>query len=180
MSSSTDPPAASVPPNLIKVGYVRRAHGVGGALIIGLVTEDPDRFRIGASFFTDSPQLSQIEIAAVQPHKDGLLAKLAGVADRTTAEGLRGMSLFIPSSDRGELGEDEFWAQDLIGLGVVGLDGGALGSVSDVNTGSAQHRLVVDSAAGTYEIPFVAAIVVEVDIASNRVVVDPPQGLIPS
>ena len=147
-------------------------------MVVRPLTDDPDRFAIGRVLETDRGDPAWLTIDAAQPHKDGLLISFSGVGSRDAAERLRGVSLFVEASQRRELGPDEYWPEQLIGLSVVDQDGMELGSVSMVIEGSAQDRLQVIGPVGRFEIPFVAALVPEVDIVAGRVVVDLPLGLI--
>jgi 16S rRNA processing protein RimM len=159
------------------VGYVRRAHGVEGAVLVRATTDDPDRFVAGAVFSTDSPTDPVVTVVRVRAHRDGLLLDFAGIEDRTRAEQLRGRSIFITSDQRRELETDEYWPEDLVGLRVVDQTGKDLGKVDAVIAGSAQDRLAVAGPGGRFEIPFVAALVPEVDVPAGFVLVDPPEGL---
>lgn len=110
---------------------------------------------------------------------DSLLVRFAEVPDRTAAEALTGEFLFIGESERRDLTDDEYWPDDLIGLEVVLVDGTAIGTVEDVIEGAAQYRLVVRSEKGVFEVPFVAALVPEVDLEGRRIVLADIPGLIP-
>lgn len=175
LSSSTD--SAATGSASIKVGYVRRAHGIKGAVVVKALTDDPDRFVPGRTLSTDREDLD-LTIDTVQPHKDGLLVAFSGVSDRATAESLRGISLLIEPADRRDLDPDEFWPEQLVGLRVFTVSGSELGRVATVIEGSAQDRLAVAGPGGDFEVPFVAALVPEVDVVAGRVVVDLPAGLV--
>jgi 16S rRNA processing protein RimM len=60
--------------------------------------------------------------------KGGAIARLAGVADRTAAEALRGTALTVPRSALPPLGEGEYYYTDLIGLTAVSTGGETLGA----------------------------------------------------
>ena len=173
MSSSTDDSAATSP--TAKVGYVRRAHGIKGAVVIRVLDEEVDRIVPGAVLMTDHGAHPSVTIESAQTHNDGLLVGLAGVDDRTTAEQLRGTSLLV--SERRTLDDDEFWPEQLIGLSVVDTSGEAIGVISDVVPGPAQDRVVITVAEREVEVPFVAALFVAVDLPSGRLVLDAPEGL---
>lgn len=165
-------------PDRIPVGYIRRAHGLHGDVILRPQSDDPDRFVVGAGFTTDEDPARSLTIAEIREHKDGLLLRFDEVRDRNSGDAMRGVTLMIDPADRRELDEDEFWPEDLEGLAVELSDGMALGVVDSVITGGAQDRLVVATEDGTLvEVPFVAAIATEVDQAAGRVVLDPPPGL---
>ncbi|MEA2001677.1 MAG: ribosome maturation factor RimM [Actinomycetota bacterium] len=178
LNSSTEP--GDFPADPIPVGYVRRAHGIRGAVVINPSTDDPDRFVVGRVFETDNKKHPCLTVLSVQSHPDGLLTSFEGVVDRNTAEALRGTSLLIAPAERRNLEADEFWPDQLVGLGVVDSAGTDLGTVIGVVEGAAQDRLLVEAPNGTFEVPFVAAIVTAVDISGGRLVVDPPEGLTPA
>jgi 16S rRNA processing protein RimM len=98
-----------------------------------------------------------------------------GVADRSTAETMRNIALSVEAEQLPGLAEDEYWVSSLIGREVRTIAGDHLGEVKSVVVG-AQDRLVIETADGDLEIPFVAALVPEV--AADYIVVDPPAGLI--
>jgi 16S rRNA processing protein RimM len=163
----------------VPVGYVRRAHGIAGAVIVRPVTDDPaSRFAVGETLHTDGDPPRALEIEEVGAHKDGLLVRFVGVTDRSVSEALRGVQLTIASSQRRELDRDEFWPEDLVGCVVEDTNANTLGTVAEVVFGTAQHRIAVVTPHGDrVEVPFVAALVPKVDIDAGRVVIDPPTGL---
>ena len=165
----------------IKVGYVQRAHGIRGEVIVRSLSDDPGRFDIHSEFLSDEEPPRRFEITRSRPHPDGYLVTFDGIIDRNRAETLRGISLTIAAAARRGLGDDEFWPDDLVGLHAVRPDGSRLGTISDVVLGKAQDRLVVKTPDGTeVQIPFVAAIVGDIDLHDGTIVTDPPEGLFPS
>jgi 16S rRNA processing protein RimM len=103
--------------------------------------------------------------------------RLAGVGDRTAAEGLVGSEVLAAREDLGEAGEGfHYWA-DLEGLPVVTVAGEAVGTVTDLfATGGVDVLVVTGGAAGEVLLPL--APYVTVDREARRVVVDPPEGLL--
>lgn len=110
-------------------------------------------------------------------HRSRFLVKFEGVDSRAAAEGLRG-TLHVSSGEARALQDDEFWEHDLIGAHVVDPDGAELGTVTEIEAGPGQDRLVVQTERGTRYIPVVREIVVEVNVEQGRVVVDAPEGLL--
>ncbi|MEN8114392.1 MAG: ribosome maturation factor RimM [Actinomycetota bacterium] len=160
------------------VGYVRRSHGVNGAVIVRPLTDDAtQRWHEGARFFSDEDPPVTYVVTRVGPHKDGLLVSFEGVASRNAADRLRGTSFTIPSEERRDLEEGEYWPDDLEGCAVVDEDGHLLGTVAFVELGGAQDRLVVETEDGTVEVPFVDALVPTVDLENGRIIATPPPGL---
>ena len=99
-----------------------------------------------------------------------------GVNDRDAAEELRGTILSVPAASRRELEEGEFWLEDLVGLEAVDPDGILLGTVTSIDFGDAQDRIVVTTAEGREVlVPFVSALVG--DPVDGRLEIRDPGGL---
>lgn len=170
----------------LRVGRLVKAHGLKGALKLELYTDDPEgRFTPGATFTlqvpTSSPwhgkPLTVREFKWMNSHP---VAFFEGVDDRTAAEELVRAILWIDEDAAAAPAEDDAWYDhQLVGLDVV-RDGDVIGRVVRVDHLPAQDLLIVNPAGdGEREVlvPFVKAIVPEVDVAAGRVVVTPPAGL---
>jgi 16S rRNA processing protein RimM len=114
-------------------------------------------------------------------HSGQLLVAFAGVTDRTAAGELTGSWLSIDSSQLPAIGDpDEFRDHELVGLSVRTAAGQDVGVVTDV-LHSGQDLLVVRRPEGGESlVPFVKAIVPEVDLGAGVLVIDPPPGLLDS
>ena len=168
------------------VGRIGRPHGIRGEVVIGVRTDEPDlRFAVGATLDAteraDEPAGAQLTVAAARWHSGQLLVAFAGVTDRTAAAELTGRWLSVDSSQLPEIGDpDEFRDHELIGLSVRTCTGDPVGVVADV-LHYGQDLLVVrrtDGQEGESLVPFVKAIVPEVDVQGGVVVIDPPPGLL--
>lgn len=167
MSSSTD--------DLVAVGYVKRAHGLRGDVVVRPQTDDPKRFAVGTTLLTGEREFT---VVATKPLPDSLAVRFAGVDSREAAEALRGTALYVRKDERRDLPNNDYWPDELRGLAAVDPDGNSLGVVVDVVVGAAQDRLVVEVAGGSRcEVPFVQALVPSVDMENRRVVIDAPPGL---
>ena len=153
------------------VGSCGKAHGIRGE--VAVYTEVPDAFVPNAALTT--PDGRVLTVSTVRPHKGHLIVAFAEIGDRNGAEGLRNAELSMEEGLRPDLGDDEFWVSDLVGLQVQDRNGSQLGIVADVITTRAQDRLVVDTGHSRVEVPFVPELVPEV--LETHVVVDPPDGL---
>lgn len=120
----------------------------------------------------------ELEVESSTTSGDVVLVRFAGISDRNTAEELRDTDLTIAGGERRELGDDEFWPDELIGLQVRLPSGETVGSVTGFVPGDAQDRLVLQVGADQIEIPFVREIVPEVGVDHGFLVVDPPAGLL--
>ena len=164
----------------LQVGRIGRAHGIRGEVTVTPLTDDPTaRFAVGSVLQTDSAVRPSVIVAGARRSGAVQVVAFEGVADRNTAETLRGIVLLVDAASLPEPeDEDEFYDHQLVGLAVHHTDGELLGEVVDVLHPPAAPVLVVDRPGGTQElVPFVRAIVPEVDIAAGRLVVDPPDGM---
>jgi 16S rRNA processing protein RimM len=160
------------------VGQVGRPHGLRGEVTVQVHTDFPEqRFAVGAQLHGDTGRMFTVE--TVRSHRGVLLVRFAGITDREAAAELRGRTLSIDAAELPDLTDpDEFYDHQLEGLAAVGPDGATLGRVREVVHAPASDLLVLDTAHGEVLVPFVQAIVPEVDLAAGRVVLNPPAGLL--
>ncbi|WP_019634832.1 ribosome maturation factor RimM [Actinomadura atramentaria] len=162
------------------VGRVGRPHGVRGEVTIDVRTDDPDlRFAPGAEIATDPAAAGPLTVDRARWHSGRLLLRFAGVDDRTAAEEIRGVWLVVDPADVPPSDDpDEFHDQDLIGLAVVTDRGEDVGTVTEIRHFGQDLLVVRRTGGGDALIPFVAALVPEVDLGAGRLVVAPPPGLL--
>lgn len=123
---------------------------------------------------------AELTIEESRFHQGRVLIAFAGILDRNTAEALRGTLLVVDSADVTPPDDpEEFHDHQLVGLAVVTPAGERLGEVARIDHAPSSDLLVLRRPEGrTALIPFVRAIVPEVDLAGGRVIVDPPAGLL--
>jgi 16S rRNA processing protein RimM len=182
------PTSRSIPKAQLRVGRLVKAHGLKGAFKLELYTDDPDgRFVPGATFTLQVPESSPwhgktVTVREFRWMNSHAVVFLEGIDDRSEAESLVRAILWIDQDAENAPAEDDAWYDhQLVGLEVV-RDSVTVGRVIRVDHLPSQDLLIVapaDDAAGDREIlvPFVKAIVPEVDVAAGRVVVTPPPGL---
>ncbi|MDQ4118322.1 MAG: ribosome maturation factor RimM, partial [Actinomycetota bacterium] len=161
-----------------------RVHGLRGEVVVEPHTDSPaERFATGASFDARSAgggSRGTLRVRAARPHSGRLLVTFAGVEDRDAAEALRGVRLFLATSELPPPEDpDEFHVHQLEGLRAELADGSPVGTVCEVVHGPGGDLLVLrrDDADDAL-VPFVTAIVPTVDLAGGRIVLDPPEGLL--
>jgi 16S rRNA processing protein RimM len=164
------------------VGRVGRPHGIRGEVSVQVRTDDPARrFAAGSVLATEPAARGPLTVVSTRWHSGRLLVTFAGSADRSQAESLTGTLLVVDSAEVGPPADpDEYNDYDLIGLQVLTTAGDLVGTVKDV-LHHGQDLLVVRPATGAEDdalVPFVTAIVPEVDITAGRLVIDPPPGLL--
>jgi 16S rRNA processing protein RimM len=176
--------AQSRPPRTqLRVGRLVKAHGLKGALKLELYTDDPEgRFVPGATFTLQVPEASPwhgkpLTVREFRFMNSHPVAFFEGVDDRSAAEELVRAILWIDQDAAVSPAEDDAWYDhQLVGLEVV-RDDEVVGRVARVDHLPAQDLLIVTAGEREILVPFVKAIVPEVDVAAGRVVVTPPPGL---
>lgn len=163
------------------VARIGRAHGIAGEVTVEVRTDEPElRLAPGAVLATDPSSAGPLTVRSGRVHSGRLLLRFEGVADRTGAEALRG-TLLVAEVDPDEQPEDpeEFYDHQLVGLDVVTVDGEHVGEIEQISHLPGQDLLIV-AREGSAEvmIPFVEEFVPEIDLEGQRLVVDPPPGLL--
>ncbi|MDO5075829.1 ribosome maturation factor RimM [Corynebacterium sp.] len=161
------------------IGRVVKSHGIRGEVVVEVTTDAPDvRFAQGAVLAgRQGGKEHSLTVAASRPHQGRLLVKFAEVADRNAADALRGTKFFAPPREEDD--DDEgFYDHELEGLRVIHL-GEDIGEVTGVMHGPAGEILEVRLADGKETlVPFVHAIVPEVDLEAGTCTITPPEGLL--
>ncbi|MDO5026134.1 MAG: ribosome maturation factor RimM [Trueperella sp.] len=163
---------------LLTVAVIGPAHGLKGEVKLDVRTDAPaQRLAVGNTLETDPPELGPLTIAAHREYRGASYVRFVECADRTAAEALRGARLVI-ESDEDDAEADAWFPHELIDLEVLDPEGYELGTVTGLEPMPGHDLLVVREPDGVItRVPFVSAIVKEVDLEDNCVVVDPPPGL---
>ena len=150
------------------------AHGVQGLVKIKSFTERPeDAAAYGA--LSDESGKRQFHLTLKGQNKGLLLASIEGVSDRTAAEALKGVRLYVEREALPPIEDpEEFYHADLIGLAVVDQQGNRLGTVHAVEDYGAGSVLDVREGEKTLMLPFTLTAVPVVDLPGGRLVADPP------
>jgi 16S rRNA processing protein RimM len=162
------------------VARIGRAHGLRGEVTAEVRTDSPERrFVAGAAFTTDPAERGPLTLQSAREHSGVLLLAFEGVDDREGAEALRGTVLLVDADASDE--PDAWYDDELVGLRAELADGTLLGEVVGLLTGGAQDLLQVRPVGGRPAddvlVPFVTALVPTVDVAGDRIVLDPPGGM---
>jgi len=156
----------------ICVARVGAPHGVRGDVRLWSFTADPLAVAdYGPLESEDGAR--RLAIAALRPQGECLVAHFAGVDDRTAAEGLRNLDLYVPRERLPEAGDGEFYYADLVGLRAVDASGETLGEVVAVHNFGAGDviELRLRGQRDTVMVPFTEETAPEVDVAGGRIVV---------
>jgi 16S rRNA processing protein RimM len=156
----------------IVLGRIAGAHGIRGEVMIHAYTEPPENVAAYGPL-SDEAGARTFRIESAHTTAKGVVARLAGVADRDAAEALKGVELYVDRDQLPPAAEGEYYRADLIGMAAVDRDGKRIGGIVAVQNYGAGDLLEIRLAGArqTELIPFTDAHVPEVDIATGRVVV---------
>ena len=170
----------------VVVGRIGKPHGLSGEVTVDVRTDEPDRrFAVGSVLRAQPPKgsaspLTRLTVAGCRWHQSVLLATFEEIGDRNAAEAARGIVLHA-SRGVDEVPEDpeEYYDHQLVGLTAYDEHGSVIGQLTAVVHGAAQDLLTVRTPDGRDAlVPFVAALVPEVDLGAGRVVIADRPGLV--
>lgn len=154
------------------IGRIAGIYGVHGWLRIESYTADRAAILdYRAWYLGRDKEWRPVEVLDGRLHGAGVVAQLAGIADREQARALLGCEIAIPREMLGEAGRNEYFWTDLEGLRVVTTGGVELGTVSHLFATGANDVMVVRNGRERL-IPFTGNVVQSVDLERGLVTVD--------
>lgn len=170
-------------PRYLAVGLVVGPHGVRGELKVDLLTDDPHRFRLLKRVFVglEGEEPVPWPLMGYRLHRQRVLLRLKGCEDRATAETLRGCLVQVPLADAIPLEEGEYYEHQILGLSAWTVAGEYLGEVVEIlYTGANDVYVIQGQDPGRKEIliPAIKGVVLEVDLAAGRLLIELPEGLL--
>jgi 16S rRNA processing protein RimM len=162
----------------IRVAKIGAAHGLSGEVRLFVFSDDPLALS-SLGPLEDETGSRSFHILSLRPVKDHLIARFEGINDRTAAERVTNVELYVPRQRLPVLEQQTFYHADLIGLRVETKSGEAFGTVEAVQNFGAGDLLEIapESGGGSVMLPFLDRFVPVVDVAGGRIVADPPAGL---
>ncbi|WP_370211241.1 ribosome maturation factor RimM [Roseovarius sp.] len=162
----------------ICVGAIAGAFGVRGELRLKSFTATPEDIATYGPLETEDGARS-FAVTLTGQTTNALTARLSGVQSKEEADALRGTQLYVARDRLPSLPHDEYYHADLIGLEVFDSGGALLGRVKAVLNHGASDLLEIHGPGlkSTVLLPFTRAAVPTVDLATGRIVADPPEGL---
>lgn len=159
----------------ILLGRIVAAHGIRGDVLVHSYAGEPEAIgTYGPLASVDGKRTFELRVVRVTPK--GVIARVAGVADRNGAEALAGTDLYVGRDQLPPAEDGAYYHADLIGLAALAPDGSRIGRVVGVHNFGAGDLLevAIGGSRRTEFIPFTDAFVPEVDLAGRSVVVRMP------
>ena len=158
----------------LQIGEIVRPQGIRGEVKLRAMTSDPGRYaRLETVYLLENGSYRAVRVLSGRAQQGFAYLKLDGVNDRNQAEALRGRGVFVDRAHAIELGEDENFVCDLIGLKAVDTQGNAVGRLTDVLTpNSVCDVYVFSTPRGEMMMPALRRVVKEVDLTAGRMLLD--------
>lgn len=165
----------------ISVGKVVKAHGIKGEIKVYPFSGNPDDFRgyRQLTLVDSRHDLTQSYVVEqCRPLESLVILQLAGVADRTASEGLRGWEVRIDQEILPPHAPGTFYWHELEGMEVITDAGFTLGRITSLLSTPAHDILVITGGCGEYLIPAIDSCVAGLAPDGKGLVVTPPPGLL--
>ena len=164
-------------PVYLAVGFLRRAHGLRGEIIMDLHTDFPERLRNGRKLFVGEGHKA-MTLAGARPHAKGMLVKFQGIETPEDAGQLRNQWVYVRAADVPSLSEGKLYQHELFGFGVVDEDGNRLGELVEIIETGANDVYVVKGESGKeILLPAIPSVILETDPARRLLRVHLLEGL---
>jgi len=179
MNNSQELKAGSVSkaePAFVLIGRLQRVHGVRGEIAMRVLTDFPQRLRLGRKVFL-GPEHKQYTLSAVRTKAPLLLLSFEGVESREAAQMLTNLDVFSAVRELPALPEGSFYHHQLIGLQVF-EEAVLLGEISEVlETGANDVFVVREEGGGELLLPNIPSVILMVDLEKRRMNVHILEGL---
>jgi 16S rRNA processing protein RimM len=150
-------------PVYLVVGFLRRAHGVHGEMIMDLHTDFPERLQSGRELFIGEERKA-MTLTGVRPHAKGRLVKFKGMETPEEAGQFRNQWVYVKATDVPSLPEGKLYQHELFGFEVVDENGNALGELVEIiETGANDVYVVRDSNGHEILLPAIPPVILDID-----------------
>lgn len=174
-SSSGSPPPGE--PVYLAVGRLRRPHGIEGEILMDILTDFPERLKIGKTLYA-GPDYEPIRLAGIRGHNRAKIVRLVGYDLPETVGRFRNAVLYVKADEVPPLPEGEYYHHELLGLRIVDETGQNLGRLDQIlETGANDIYLVKTPDDNELLLPAIEAVVLEINLEKGEICVRPPEWL---
>ena len=163
----------------LKIGKIVGSHGIKGMVRVECWCDSPDFLCKFKTLYYDSTGSCAAQIKSARPHGNIVLLSVSGIDTVEAAQKMRGKVLYMKRSDA-KLPTGTYFIAELIGCTVYDADNPEkiYGTLSDVSATGANDVWHIKGENGReYLIPSIPDVVIETDVAANRVVIRPLKGI---
>jgi len=150
-------------PVYLVVGFLRRAHGVRGEIIMDLHTDFPERLKSGRKLFVGEGH-KPMTVASARPHAKGMLIKFRGIDTPEDVAPYRNQWVHIKAADVPALPEGQIYQHELFGFTVVDENENLLGQLVEIiKTGANDVYVVKEESGKEILLPAIPSVVLTID-----------------
>jgi 16S rRNA processing protein RimM len=150
-------------PVYLKVGFLRRPHGVQGEMIMDLHTDFPERMKRGRKLFVGE-NYQPMTLTSVRPHSSRLLVKFKDVETPEEAGKFRNQWVYVQTKDAPPLPEGQIYQHELFGFQVVDEQENLLGELVEIlDTGANDVYVVKNESGKEILLPAIPSVILELD-----------------
>ena len=165
--------------NYLEIGKITRYQGNKGEVRIKATTDMPDRFfDLDSVYLKRGDDFKELEIEYIRFHKQFVVIKFFDINSIDEAEKLKNYQVLIDESEKYLLPEDNFYVSDLIDCEVYLEDGKYLGELIDVVDTSGADIFLVKGEEKEYMLPANREMIIEINLKSKKIIVDPIPGIL--
>jgi 16S rRNA processing protein RimM len=166
-------------PVFLAVGLLRRPHGLGGEVLMEVLTDFPERLEPGVCLYI-SPEYQSVHLKSVRQHSKGLLVSFKEYLSPEKVGELRNQWVMVRVDDRPPLPKGEFYHHQILGLKVYDEAGVFLGVVAEIlETGANDVYLVKKDSRQDLLLPATDEVILSVDLEAATLKVHLLPGLMP-
>ncbi|MGE5776105.1 MAG: ribosome maturation factor RimM [Chloroflexota bacterium] len=164
-------------PVYLVVGFLRRAHGVHGEIVMDIHTDFPERLQSGKKLFVGEER-TPVTLSGVRPHAKGMLVKLKGIETPEEAGRFRNQWVYVRAADVPGLPEGRIYQHELFGFTVEDEQGASLGELVEILETGANDVYVIRNADGReILLPAIPSVILDIDSARRSMRVHLLEGL---
>ena len=169
-------------PDYIAVGRFGRTRGVSGEIYINPLTDFPDRFQKGKTFWIeDGDGWKKIKLTSEKQFSKRFAVKVEGLDTPEDVRSLTNFYLYIKKDELKKLPDGQFYLFDLVDCQVVDGEQKDYGRVVEVEEYPANDILVIEAKdGGRYLFPMIREYIKKIDTDGKIIVIDPPGGIFDS
>lgn len=165
----------------VSVGKILNFHGIQGEAKVGFSKNQQDFLKtLKTVYIKQNNDYIELKITNLRFNKTFALIKFKGINSINDLIPYKGCLIFVEEQIiRENLNEDEFLIDELTGLEAVDLQGNTIGTVIGVSNNGANDMLSIKSKTQKISlVPFVKALVPNVEIKEKKVTINNIEGLI--
>ena len=164
-------------PVYLVIGFLRRAHGVRGEMIMDLHTDFPERLRNGKKLFVGEEH-QPVTLASARAHAKGMLVKFMGFENSEDLARFRNQWVYVKAADVPQLPEGQIYQHELFGFQVLDENDHPLGELVEIiETGANDVYVIRDLNGRELLLPNIPSVILNLDPARRVMHVHVLEGL---